>query len=684
MLPDTFGEQLDQAAVEVATSRELLIVDAAVVGARELLVGLRDGIETVVLMPERDGLEQLLEAMARREDLEAVHIVAHGEAGVLRLGNLALDHDELERRADAVRHAFRQAAPSNAPDLILYACNLARGEIGETFVQRIAELTEGAVAASTDVTGRGGDWDLELQLGSLSTPQALSQAILNDYPHRLATYTVTKTEDTDDGTCDADCSLREAIAASNSTSGGADLITFAAGLTGTITLTNGILTVNEPLVINGPGADVLAVSGNNASGIFDVEAKFTLRSLTLRDGSTTDRGGAIQSAGELTITDSIITNNSSGFEGGGIYAYAGNVTIERTVISNNSARDKGGALSVELDQTTFTLIDSEIRNNSAGDKGGGISFVSDDSSDNVTIRNCTITGNTATNTVTGKGGGIAFYADDEGGTMTVGYSTISSNTAAEGGGIRFYSDDDGYLIVRNSTVSDNQANSYEGGGIWFYSDDGRLTIQNSTITGNEALDTGGGIHIEETGNPTYISLSTVVDNRAGNGGGIFVYDKDVVLENSIVANNTATVYNPDIGTDSDSISIFSRHSLIGDPNITDNSSVIDEGGSLLGVAPLLGPLTADAGGPTQVHLPLFGSPVLNAGQAGVLPLPVTDQRGTGFPRILEGRLDMGAVELIPTDPKPRPVPTLQGWLFWLLALLVPAVALRYRRHLDGR
>src|SRR5579871_4106971 len=73
--------------------------------------------------------------------------------------------------------------------------------------------------------------------------------------------------DSNDGVCDAtNCSLREAIA--NATSGTA--ITFAPGLFGTITLTNGTLTIATSLTITGPGAKALTISGNNANRVFNI------------------------------------------------------------------------------------------------------------------------------------------------------------------------------------------------------------------------------------------------------------------------------------------------------------------------------------------------------------------------------------------------------------------------------
>ena len=65
-------------------------------------------------------------------------------------------------------------------------------------------------------------------------------------------------------------------------------------------------------------------------------------------------------------------------------------------------------------------------------------------------------------------------------------------------------------------------------------------------------------------------------------------------------------------------------------------------GNIVGVNPMLGPLQNN-GGPTQTIAPLAGSPAIDAGSNADAPGP-TDQRGTGFPRIVHNRIDIGAYE----------------------------------------
>src|SRR5207245_4040288 len=66
-------------------------------------------------------------------------------------------------------------------------------------------------------------------------------------------------------------------------------------------------------------------------------------------------------------------------------------------------------------------------------------------------------------------------------------------------------------------------------------------------------------------------------------------------------------------------------------------------GDQINTDPMLGPLQ-DNGGPTLTHALLIGSPAINAGDPSFTPPPDFDQRGPGFPRVVGGRLDIGAFE----------------------------------------
>jgi hypothetical protein len=126
------------------------------------------------------------------------------------------------------------------------------------------------------------------------------------------------------------------------------------------------------------------------------------------------------------------------------------------------------------------------------------------------------------------------------------------------------------------------------------------------------------------------------------------------LTGSIVAANTG-----DDISNFDAANLTSDHSLLG--TIAAGTTFTNEGGTITGQDPKLGPLD-DYGGPTKTHILLNDSPARDTGPD---PVPVftgntVDQRGTGFDRVVNGVVDMGAYEVqLPAD-EPPAYPTRVG------------------------
>ena len=96
-------------------------------------------------------------------------------------------------------------------------------------------------------------------------------------------------------------------------------------------------------------------------------------------------------------------------------------------------------------------------------------------------------------------------------------------------------------------------------------------------------------------------------------------------------------------------------SLIRDPGDSIFTETVP-GSNLIGEEPLLGPLQ-DNGGSTLTYALLPGSPAIDRGDPAFVPPPDFDQRGDGFPRVVNSRLDMGAFEV-----QSGAVPAGRAWL----------------------
>ena len=208
---------------------------------------------------------------------------------------------------------------------------------------------------------------------------------------QAATYTVTNLNNSGAG------SLRQAILDANA-SPSDDTITF--GVSGTVNLTGGQLTVenNGALTIDGGGVITIARTGAAMFRIFQVRsgATLTLNGVTITGGNlssvsgTNGSGGAIFNDGTLVINSSAIVGNttgSSGAYGGGI-SNRGTLTLTSSTVSGNSSSGTGGGVSNY--GGTMTLINSTISGNSSGFYGGGLY-----NSGIMTVINSTVNANSA-------------------------------------------------------------------------------------------------------------------------------------------------------------------------------------------------------------------------------------------------------------------------------------------------
>jgi CSLREA domain-containing protein len=205
------------------------------------------------------------------------------------------------------------------------------------------------------------------------------------FPH----FTVDTLVDEDDGNFSAgDVSLREAIRYIDE--GG--IINFASNLSGTITLNLGQLSINKSLTIEGSGANVLTVSGNNQSRVFSIAnaATVEINGLTIANGYLGfDAGAGIYNAGNLTIFNSMIRNNRAG--GGSAIAntQGAKLNLYNSTVYNNISTSGGigyflnsGAAITNLG--TMTMQNTTVSHNQA--------LVSVFNNGALTINSSTITG----------------------------------------------------------------------------------------------------------------------------------------------------------------------------------------------------------------------------------------------------------------------------------------------------
>jgi hypothetical protein len=391
------------------------------------------------------------------------------------------------------------------------------------------------------------------------------------------------------------------------------------------------------------------------------------------------RGGGVAAldGAYIELVASNLRSNVSEFGGGG-FAGLGGLRIENSLVTSNQAELGGGLLAGTDVSTVVPLQDPATRGGPPSNSGA------------VEIYGSLIAGNNGT-----FGGGVA---SAYGGFAFIGDSNVLENTAPGwGGGLLVY---DGTMVVGASLIADNQA--YEGGGVWAEGGDGTILISQSTVRDNAAQLVGG---LNLRTDFTRLKYSTIANNEAATVGGVFMQGppgaNNLILNSTITGNsaeilgglyaseatlNFLTVsHNQSLGGGpTPPEGIFDRGGLSENPggaslsgnvevgnslfsdNLSPGGGTIDLSieapgtltvdyslietpglgvgggiGNLFNVDPQLGPLALN-GGPTATRAIGPGSPALDA--ADPATTVINDQRADPYPRVFNGRADIGAFE----------------------------------------
>lgn len=339
-------------------------------------------------------------------------------------------------------------------------------------------------------------------------------------------------------------SLRQAIA-DNNASVGTNSIIFSNIVTGTITLTSGQLSISKNLTIIGPGANVLTVSGNQASRVFYVNNTTAIISgLTVRNGSATgtspaDYGGGIfchSSLGfsaALTVSNCVVNGNTASY-GAGIMnfnaASFGNSALKviGCTISSNVATQVGGGIYNNGVYLASTVINnSTISGNSGGAYGGGIVNITSSGQAFVTVIGCTISGNSSGIYNLGNG--------DFGGVASVSIGSTILKAGASGANVSSPANGGSFLNSQGYNLSsDGASGRLNGTGDQINTDpklgplqnNGGPTMTHALLSNSPAIDKGlsFGATTDQRGAPRTFDFSSTANASGGDGSDIGAFE----------------------------------------------------------------------------------------------------------------------------------------------------------------
>ena len=304
----------------------------------------------------------------------------------------------------------------------------------------------------------------------------------------VGTITVDRTDDTAAASlCTAapnDCSLRGAIAFANLSPGttinvpaGNYNLTISGageGFSGNNSIGDLDITGNNTSIVGAGAATTIITQTSPGNRVIEVNPFLvtglvtSISGVTISGGTETTGvgGGAIISGAlnnSLTVSNSVISGNSATgagtFGGGGICHTGGNLTITGTTFSNNSTSTSGGGVSY-----------------SAGDPLG-----SSGSAGTLTVSGSTFTSNIA-NSVSAGGGALDLYDFNVSSSVyTISTSSFSNNSAPNRSGGAIIVESGGPLTVTTSSFATNSAGQL-GGAI--FSSGTLVSVMYSRMVGN--------------------------------------------------------------------------------------------------------------------------------------------------------------------------------------------------------
>jgi len=142
------------------TATTIVFIDASLSDYQTLQAGIIEGVKSVIISPNQDGIEQISQILQQNPHITTIHILSHGAPGCLYLGNSQLNLTNIHNYTQQLQHWQRQ-------NILLYGCNVAAGDAGEEFIHKLHQITNATISASATKTGNaalGGNWELEVNI----------------------------------------------------------------------------------------------------------------------------------------------------------------------------------------------------------------------------------------------------------------------------------------------------------------------------------------------------------------------------------------------------------------------------------------------------------------------------------------------------------------------------------------
>jgi hypothetical protein len=164
-------------------TKDLVVIDESIENVNLIKSATLRDAETLIVNEESEVWFEIYQIINLKNDIKQIHFLLPIQEGKLVFGGKAYD-------ANSICDVFDIKLLKNKDvSLLFYGSNFADTDDGKALINKIAELTNLNVAASTTATAgenSGGDWGLEYQTNSeLVLEPIFSEEALKDYPRNF-------------------------------------------------------------------------------------------------------------------------------------------------------------------------------------------------------------------------------------------------------------------------------------------------------------------------------------------------------------------------------------------------------------------------------------------------------------------------------------------------------------------
>ncbi|MDC3146744.1 DUF4347 domain-containing protein, partial [Alphaproteobacteria bacterium] len=163
----SLSSDLNPVIENLNSRKEIVFIDSGVDDYQTIVNAIDSSKSIYLIDANENGFLKMQGILQDQSEIDAVHIIGHASAGQVVLGNSILNADTINAFSSTLQSIGNSLTQQG--DLLFYGCNLAQGEQAKLLLQQIGNITQADIAASDDITGQGGDWELEHNHGIVET-----------------------------------------------------------------------------------------------------------------------------------------------------------------------------------------------------------------------------------------------------------------------------------------------------------------------------------------------------------------------------------------------------------------------------------------------------------------------------------------------------------------------------------